>query len=333
MSVKNQKLKLLRVKEILERETDSEHGIQMDRILDLLAMRGIFAERKSIYTDIETLQDELGMDISRPSGSDKEYKLLSRPFELSELKLIIDAIQADKFLSERTCDQLIHKIESLCSKHEANELQQNVIVSGRVKGQSDSLNNNIEWVHRAIRDNKQIVFRYFDWGVDGERKYRECPGGGNVYVVSPYHLLYDNGRYYMLGYQEYDTQRGARTYRLDKMTNICMLEAARNGVDEMDKVDPVTYVTSAFGMFCGDAEPVLMRFENRMAGVVVDRFGHDVIMRRDDEQHFLVSLKVVVSNQFFGWVFGLGDGVEIVGPKSVLDRWKKAWKSVEEKYK
>ena len=101
----------------------------------------------------------------------------------------------------------------------------------------------------------------------------------------------------------------------------------------MSKVDPVTYVTSAFGMFCGDAEPVLMRFENGMAGVVIDRFGHDVIMKRDDEEHFLVSLKVVVSNQFFGWVFGLGDRVEIVGPKSVLDRWKKAWKSVEEKYK
>lgn len=332
MSVKNQKLKLLRVKEILERETDSEHGIQMDRILDLLAMWGIFAERKSIYTDIETLQNNLGMDISRPSGSDKEYKLLSREFEVSELRLIIDAIQADRFLSEQTCDRLIHKIESLCSKWEANALQQSVIVSGRVKGQSDGLTNNIEWVHTAIRDNRQIMFRYFDWGVDGKRKYRECPGGGNVYVVSPYHLIYENSRYYLLAYQTY-AQRNARLYRLDKMTNICVLKAERDGREEMEKINPVSYTTSAFGMFCGEAEPVMMRFENGMAGVVVDRFGHDVIMVRDGEEHFTVSLRVVVSDQFFGWVFGLGGKAEIVGPGKVLERWRERIGKVYERYK
>lgn len=331
MSVRNQRLKLLKVKEILERETDNEHGIQMERLLEMLGMHGITAERKSVYTDIDILQNELGMDISRPSGSDKEYRLLSRKFDVSELRLIIDAIQADKFLSEKMCDQLIHKIESLCSRHEAKALQDCVYVAGRVKNPSDSTSVNIGWIHTAILQNRQIMFRYFDWGVDGKKKYRECPAGGNVYVVSPYFLVYEGGKYYLMAYAAYAPSK-LRTYRVDKMNNIYLMESARDGHDEMDKVDPVEYVKTSFGMFCGKVEPVQMRFVNGMAGVVRDRFG-DVMMQKDGEEHFVVSVSVGVSSQFFGWLFGLGDKVELLGPERVRREWERELENALIRYK
>lgn len=316
MSATNQKLKLMRVKEIFERETDAKHGIQMSRILDILAMYGIFAERKSIYADIDTLEYDLGMDISRPSGSDKEYRLLSRKFDISELRLIIDAIQADKFLSEKTCDQLIHKIESLCSKHEAKSLQDGVYVSGRVKSPSDETATNVGWIHEAILGEKQIMFRYFDYDVDKKRRYRTHPNGGNIYVVSPYYLLYDSGKYYLMAYAEYAEDK-VRIYRVDKMANLNYLDQGREGHEVMEKIDPAQYIKSVFGMFGGRLQAVTMWFDDSLAGVVMDKFGYDVMMRRDGEKGFIISVEVAVSQQFYGWVFGLGTGARIVCPENV----------------
>lgn len=315
------KLKLMRVKEILERETDSEHGITMERILDLLAMYGIFAERKGIYADIGTLQDELGMDIERPSRQEREYRVLSREFDVSELRLMIDAIQADKFLPVSTADRLIHKIEKLCSRHEAYALQSTVYVSGRAKCPEDT-SRNIGYIHEAILHNKQITFRYFDYTWEGKKRYRTEGGVKNLYVVSPYYLMYNDGRYYLLAYANGKSEM--RTYRVDRMANVCLLEAEREGQDAAKKVDPAEYQKHTFNMFGGDIEKVSMVFENRLAGVAMDKFGYDVMMGYEDEGHFRVTVPVSVSQQFYGWVFGLGAGAKIVWPERVKLEYEEA---------
>lgn len=328
---KNQRAKLLRIKEILERETDSEHGITMDRIIDLLAMRGVIAERKSIYLDINTLRDELGVDISKPTGSNKEYRVLSREFDISELRLIIDCIQSDKSLSERTADRLIHKLEGLCSKYEADQLQQSVIVAGRPKNPSDNTEINVGYIHNAIYQGKQIMFRYFDYTIEGERKYRTNSTGKNVYVVSPYYLIYDNGKYYLLGYYEANEPH-ERIYRIDKMSNVCLLKGKRVGYDIMSKLDVTKFQKALFNMFSGEMTVVSMVFDNSMVGVVKDKFGHDVMISKEDKDHFRISVEVAVSDQFFGWVFGLGDRVKIVYPERVKNKMRDMLGRIQQKY-
>lgn len=328
---KNQRAKLLRIKEILERETDSEHGITMERLIDLLAMRGIIAERKSIYADLNTLRDELGMDISRASSVEREYKVLSREFDVSELRLIIDCIQADRSMSEQTADRLIHKLEGLCSKYEANQLQQSVIVVGRGKCPTGGADINVGYVHEAIYRGKQIMFRYFDYDIDGKKKYRTNTTGKNIYVVSPYYLVYDDGKYYLVGYYT-SCEPHERVYRIDRMSNICLLEGDREGYDEMLKVDVTKYQKETFSMFHGERMGVSMVFDNSLVGAVRDQFGHDILMMKEDEDHFRVSVNVVVSDQFYGWIFGLGDRVRIDHPKKVQDGLLEAIKKVQKKY-
>jgi len=325
MKSEGQKMKLFVLKDILEKETDMDHGITMARILELLSMRGITAERKSIYDDLRALRDSDILDVTEAQGKNREYSVASRTFELSELKMMTDAIQSSKFLSEAKTRELIKKIETLCSKHEAQSIQRHVVIANRVKSISKGLFFNVDTVHAAISANKQISFKYFDYDLKKQRKYFKK---GERYVASPWSMIYVDDNYYLLAYQDGKFKH----FRVDKMEDVQISILDRDAADEFAKIDMSAYTKYTFSMYGGEIMPVTMVFQNRMMGAVMDRFGRDIFVTKEDDRHFRVTVNVAVSNQFFGWVFGLGKMVRIVGPESVKEKMKQNLEDIIQRY-
>ncbi|MEF9921342.1 MAG: WYL domain-containing protein [Anaerovoracaceae bacterium] len=311
----NQKLKLLYLMKMFLENTDEDCGITMEQIVKTLAVNGVKAERKSIYDDIKQLQ-EFGLDIvGRSMGKNYEYFLASRTFEIAELKLLVDAVQSSKFITAKKSNQLIKKIESLASHNQAKQLQRQVFVSQRIKTMNESIYYNVDKIHSAINGNHTIEFQYFKWTVD---KKMELKHGGDYYKLSPWALSWDDENYYLVAFDSEEEK--IKHFRVDKMKNIKVTDQPRMGKEVLKGFDAALYAKKVFGMYGGDDEQVRMEFENQLIGVVIDRFGKNVIIAKTDDQHFMVTVTVVVSNQFFGWVMGIGKGVKIIGPEWVVEK-------------
>lgn len=313
----NQKQKLLALLDILKRNTDDEHGITMVHIVSELESKGIKAERKAIYADINVLK-EYGYEIqgNKQNGT-YYYKLIHRKFNLPELKLLVDAVQASKFISQRRSNELIKKIESQASKYQAMELQRQVFVANRVKTDYDSVLANVDDLNLAINHNSKIQFDYYEWTLNKQMKIRE---NGHKTDISPWALTWDDENYYMVAY---DGESGViKHYRVDKMRKIELVETPRDGKERFKQFDMALYSKKVFGMFTGEEQNVKIRFENRLIGVVIDRFGKDVMIVPNDNDTFTVNIRVSVSNMFFGWIIGLGKGVKILEPENVVEKLK-----------
>lgn len=322
-----QKLKLLYLMQYLTQHSDEAHPVGIAQMAEMLAERGILAERKSLYADLEALR-EFGLDVVQTRGKTVGYYVGTRDFELPELKLLVDSVQSSKFITQRKTLSLIRKIESLASVHDAAALQRQVYVRNRVKSMNESVYYNVDEISSAITADRKIRFLYFEYTVKKERRYRH---DGAFYEVSPYALMWDDENYYMLAY---DAQTASiRHYRVDKMAQISTLESFRDGKDAFRKVDMSAYSKKVFGMFAGEAETVRLRFSNHLAGAVIDRFGRDVMLIREDDEHFSVSIEAVVSPQFYAWVFGFGAEAEILSPAKVREGMAEMAREVTEQYK
>ena len=320
----NQKKKLFCILELLERESDELHPVATERIIEYLAANDISAERKSIYDDVQVLQ-ELGYDVI--SCGRKGYCLGAREFELAELKLLVDAVQSSKFLTEKKSHELIKKLEQFCSRHEAGKLQRQVHVFDRVKTMNESIYYNVDEIHRGIAENKKIRFRYFEYTVGKERAFRR---GGEWYVMSPYALTWDDENYYMVAY---DSAAGViKHFRVDKMTEIDTAEESRDGQEIYAAMDMGTYARKTFGMFTGEETSVQLRFEKDLVGPVLDRLGRDVMLIPDGNDHFTLRTDVVVSPQFYAWIFGFGSKAEILAPDHVAEGMREQLKQVLKSY-
>ena len=319
----NQKLKLLYLKQFFEEKTDEDHPATMPEILAYLHARGVEAERKSIYTDLDALSD-FGMDV-RKDERGKSYQWFDREFELPEVKLIIDSVASSKFLSEKKSDALIKKLGTLCSEHQRKELRRQVRVMGRAKSMNNSVLINVDQLHAAIAANTTVRFKYFHYNLKMERVYSRK---GEVYEVSPWALLYDNDNYYLYAFVDDDF----RIYRVDRMASVEQGTKERQGKEAFEKKDMPAFSKSTFGMFNGQEERVEMVFHNRMMDVVIDKFGKEVWLEKVDEWHFKISVPVAVSPQFFAWVFGLGNYVTITGPEHVKQQMKEMLEEVHKRY-
>ena len=241
---RNQKGKLLYLAEIFHRETDEAHGLTLAELTERLAAYGVQAERKTLYADMEELR-RCGLDIdSWKEGREYRYRLASREFELPELKLLVDAVQASRFITENKSRSLIKKLESLVSVHDARQLQRQVLIAGRVKTMNESIYYNIDKLHTAIGEGKQIRFQYFQWTVEKKEALRR---DGGWYCVSPWHLRWDDENYYLIAYDA-EADR-VKHYRVDKMKRITLLEAPRLGQERMARFDPAVYTQRLFGMY------------------------------------------------------------------------------------
>ena len=309
----NGKLKLLYLQKLLLERTDEEHGMTMPEIVKALEEYGISAERKSLYGDIQTLQ-EYGMDIiGEQKGRAYSYYAASREFELPELKLLVDAVQSSKFVTERKSGELIQKLEGLASHYEARQLQRQVYVANRIKTMNESIYYNVDEIHNAISNNEKIRFQYFQWNVKKEMELRR---EGKFYCISPWGVSWDNENYYMIGYDsEAET---IKYYRVDKMLKLSAAGEKREGQEAFEAMDLAALSRKTFSMFAGEEQYVKLEFVNAMAGVVIDRFGRDVSLLKKDGEHFVVNVNVAVSRQFLAWVISLGDGVRVLGPDTVI---------------
>ncbi len=324
----NQKFKLYRLAQIMLERTDDDHYITMPEIIAALGEYEITADRKSIYTDLKDLE-VLGIEVEgEPAGRGYHYHVVSRPFELPELKLLVDAIQSSKFITEKKTNTLIRKLEKLVSRYEAMKLQRQVYVSGRIKTMNESIYYTVDAIHNAISENKKIRFQYYQWNVKKEMELRRK---GAYYCVSPWGLSWDDENYYLVGY---DSEAGEiRHYRVDKMLRIRMTEEAREGREHFQKLDMADYAKKSFGMFGGKEEKVKLLVDNSLAGVMIDRFGKDIIMVPGKGEHFTVNVTVHVSSQFLGWIFSLGEKVKILGPEEVIQAMRREGERLTEQYR
>jgi predicted DNA-binding transcriptional regulator YafY len=317
-----QKLKLPLLERMLLRETDEEHPMTVRQLIDALEHHGVTAERKSIYDDMEALR-ALGLDVQSRKGRSPGWFIGEREFQLPELKLLVDAVQSCKFITARKSEELISKLESFSSRHQGRVLRRQVYVAGRVKTMNESVYYTIDKLHAAIASGQAVTFKYFEYNMRKEKVFRR---EGRRYSVSPYGLIWDCENYYLAGYDHLN--RDLRHYRVDKMAELAVTCLPRAGGTAFEDFDIASYAQKHFGMFRGREGKIVLRCEAALVGVVLDRFGREVILVPDGAEHFTVTVPAVVSPQFLGWLFGLGTGVKLVSPAWAKDAFYAQLKAV-----
>lgn len=312
-----QKIKILYLMKIMYELTDDTHGLSIAQIAEELERYGISAERKALYDDIEILC-EFGMDIEKRKEKGVTYHVVSRDFELPELKLLVDAVQSSKFITHKKSAELIRKLESFSSKYQGAALSRQVYVSNRIKTMNESIYYTVDYIHEAISKNVKITFSYFEWTHKKEKRLRH---DGKVYCVSPWALTWDDENYYLVAY---DSEHGQiRHYRVDKMLKISLTDESRDGREVFSDFDMALYSRKTFGMFAGAEERVTLRCKNHLAGVIIDRFGQDTTFFNTSDEYFEINVKVAVSPLFLSWVLNFGADIKIMSPKSVQEEFKK----------
>ena len=308
----NQKLKILYILDYLQKNSHEGKPVRAAELIAMLdRQHNIRCDRKTVYSDIAALMD-YGVDIITKPGKNGGYYIASRNFELPELKLLIDAVQSSRYLTEKKSRELIEKLCNQCNEHDASLMKRNVLVSGRVKSMNETIYYNVDTIQEAISQNKQIQFRYFDWGLDGKRRFRE-----KDYIASPYGLCQDNENCYLLGHSP---RHGITSYRVDRMCDIVVTNENRTPCQELTGKALIDHANSLFQMFAGDAVNVKMRFHRELINVVIDRFGRDTMLIPDGEEHFTFTVPVAVSPMFLSWVIGFGKKARILYPQSVVEQ-------------
>jgi len=308
----NQPLKLLYLMKILLDKTDENHALTIKELSDELAAYGIKAERKTLYGDLERLS-LFGLDIVKKRDKSVRYYIASRQFELSELKLLVDAVQSSRFITEKNSMELIAKLSSLTSIEQAKQLKRQVYVTGRVKSFNTSTYYSVDAIHAAINDNRKITFKYFDYNIHKKPVYRK---NGALYQVTPIRLCWSEDKYYLIAY---NAEHGElRNYRVDRMSNVTALEEATDDFDRK-KLDINEHIRRMFGMYSGEVVRATLSFDESLVNVVFDYFGKDVTLTGKDNGRFEVTANVSVSPVFLGWMFQFGDRAEVIKPDSLID--------------
>ena len=313
----NQKLKLYYLSKIMKEKTDDQHGLTMPEIQKYLEEYDVTADRKSLYDDLETLK-VLGYDIiSGKTGKNYTYRVGKKKFEVAELKLLVDAVQSSKFITEKKSRDLIKKITDLASEYEAAQLKREVVVQGRIKTMNESIYYVVDDIHNAISSNRKVRFEYMRWNLQKKMEPRK----DKPYEVSPWALTWDDENYYMIAY---DSEEGKiKHYRVDKMRKIAILPEKREGKELFQEFNLAAYAKKSFGMFGGEETTVKLAFKNDIVGVLIDRFGKDIPIHPAKREGWSTThVTVALSDQFLGWIFSLGRNVKIEGPKEVVDKFQ-----------
>ena len=310
----HQKLKMLYLVKIFTEETDDQHSLTMAEIIARLAEYGVNADRKTLYHDFEELR-EFGLDIIADQvGRRHYYHLGCRDFELPELKLLVDSVQSAKFMTDKKSNELIQKLESLTSKYEARQLQRQVIINGRVKTMNESIYYNVDKIHDAINAGCQIRFKYYQWNIKKEMALRK---DGAWYQISPWALMWDDEYYYLVAYDAEESM--IKHYRVDKMLRISVTDEKRLGQEYFSRFNTPRYTKSLFGMNSGKEMNVTIEATNEKVGILIDRFGKDIMIIPAGEDRFHTTVNVTVSSPFLGWIMSLGPDFKIVAPQSVVN--------------
>ncbi len=301
---------------ILNEQTDEEHPLTAEAIIEQLEELGYGCDRKAIYRHIAALE-EFGIDIGKSSCSPRGYYIISRDFELHELKLLADAVQASRFITVKKSKQLVDKLGSLASIHQAAALRRGLYMTDEDKTDNEQIFYVLDGVYEAIRNNRRVSFKYFKYLPNGKKEYRN---GGAEYVVSPYAVVWDQEKYYMHAYHaKYDR---ISSFRLDMMEGVKVTELEREEQKRYKTYSPSDREKASFSQFGGEHAVVVCEFDNALAGAVFDQFGTNLKTVPVGDDRFRASLSVNLSAKFYSWLFGFGGGVKVVSPQGVIDEYK-----------
>jgi len=310
----NQRIKLLYLKRILQERTDDDHTLTIRELLDALAEYGIVAERKSIYSDLESLR-QYGLDVEMRKSKTFGYYIASRKFELPELKLLVDAVQSSRFITRKKSNELINKLSSLTSTYQATQLRRQVITADRPKAINESVYYNIDAIHSAINTEKKISFKYFDYSLNKARSYRRA---GELYSHTPLALCWNDDKYYLICYSaKYDS---FVHYRVDRMSNVSVCAEQADKVDN-NRFNVSEHIKHVFSMYSGKVVSARLRFHSSLINTVLDRFGTDVSLDINGDS-FEISVKVSESSAFLSWVAQFGKKAEILLPTNLRENMR-----------
>lgn len=319
-----QKLSTLYILEYLQENSDESHLVTTAELIRMLDQHGISCERKTIYSDIALLQ-KFGASIENKRGKNGGYYLEERDFQLSELKLLVNAVQSSRYLTQKKSREMVAKLSKLCSRYEAQSMQAgSVIVSGQIKNMNETIYYNIDNIQTAILNNQQIRFHYYDWGLDHKLHPRN-----KVYITSPYAVHQDHENCYLIAYSD---REKIRHYRVDRMKNIEPVDIPRDPCPELTGDALTKYANRLFQMFSGTPTQVKLRFHRSLINAVFDRFGSSTILTPDGPDHVTFLAEVAVSPMFLSWIIGFGDKAQILHPQSVIDQCRELCQRVISQY-
>lgn len=330
----DQKLKTMLVMQILMDETDKDHAIERVGITEKLENNyGIHAERKGIYRDLETVDEYLhrtpssGIRLeSWREANQVMYAIRERLFSVTEMKLLIDAINSSRFISKKKARDLSDKVRTLASRYQREQLKSSLQPLSRMETDNRTTGT-LNVINMAMDQGREIDCQYCEWNTKGELVPRHK---GQVYHLSPWQLYYDDGKYYLIAFDSEEEK--IKYFRVDKIIKARLSARERKGKDVFKKENVSSYESKLFNMFGGKDARVHMLCRNYLANVIVDQFGKDVILSKVDEEHFEAVAVVTTSPQFYGWVIGLGDGMTITAPKECVDKLKEISDWMQQKY-
>jgi predicted DNA-binding transcriptional regulator YafY len=319
MSLSN-KSRILYILQILYKYTDEENTISITEIIDLLEKQGIVAHRRTIMTDIESIA-ESGVDIITIKSTQNRYFIGNRDFEFAEVKLLVDAVESSKLITQKKSNELIRKLSTLVSKHQASELNSHVYVDQRIKPENEEIYYTVDAIHSAINCNKQIEFKYYQYTGKKEKIFKNS---GSVYILSPYALIWSEDHYYAIGFNKKHGK--ISKFRVDRMAQTTV--TAIDSIPKPVKFDVAQYAKSVFEMFDGDTKSVELKCTNDLMDVIVDRFGENVNTMELGSNCFKAIVDISISPTFYGWVFGFGSKMSILAPAEVKGEFIEMARSV-----
>ncbi len=309
----NNKSRILYILKILYECTDEENTISITEIIEMLEKQGIVAHRRTIMTDIESIE-ESGVDVITIKSTQNRYFIGNRDFELAEIKLLIDAVESSKLITQKKSTELIRKLTTLVSMHQASELHGHIYVDQRIKPENEEIYYTVDAIHSAINSNNQIEFKYYQYT---GRKEKIFKNNGFVYSLSPYALIWSEDHYYAIGYC--DKHGKVSKFRVDRMANTIITE--NKIVHKPVDFDIAEYAKSVFEMFDGETKTVELKCTNDLMDVIVDRFGENVKTHELGSNCFKAIVDISISPTFYGWVFGFGNKMSILAPIDVKNEY------------
>lgn len=298
----------------LNAETDEEHPATVAGILEHLNQMGFACGWKSVKRDIEQLIDS-GVDVVCNKGRELQYFVGNRQLELAELKMLVDAVQASRFISAAKSKSLIQKLAGLTSVYQAEQLNRQLYIDELAKTTNERVFYTADLLYTAIRYGKKVTFKYYEYNNHKQKVYKHDK---QVYSFSPYAMLWNNDCYYVLGYS--DSHGKVIKFRVDRIAVPELSE--ESAVPKPKRFDPSIYARSVFQMYDGPEQDVILKCESTLMKNIVDRFGEEVETTALDDEHFTAHVHVSSSPTFFGWVFGFSGKIEIISPQSVADAYR-----------
>lgn len=312
--IKDVHIRLLKLWELLRKNTDEQHPISTNDLLDLLKQEGIDLERKTLYKDIKTL-NQYGYEVICIKSKSNLYYTEDRDFELAELKILIDAVQSANFITEKKTALLIDKLSANAGKNKAATLKRTVISYETTKHTNESIFYNVDSLTNGILNSKKVSFLYFDYNQNKKRVLRK---NGERYVLTPIHLIFSNDNYYLIAYSE--KHDSFVNFRVDRMKDVIIANepAAKN--DKIADFDLGKYKKSMFSLFSGEPAEVELIIHNSLINVILDKFGEETELRFLDKDHIKVKLNVVISPTFFAWCFNFSDRLKVIAPAKIVNQ-------------